>query len=161
MLEAPEEERVVGMARAVYGNVPGEAAGQRPGYVRQRVRYLEVWERGNVRACEWVQYDCKRKWRWRTALPVGAEVARGLAGVVLWPAARCRGELGNREGRDERDQDCERRPQHVAVGVGGGVVSSVGGSPGPLDVEVHRFYTSIVSSCDPNRGDRENEYRFY
>lgn len=98
-----------------------------------------------------------------TALPFGAEVARRLAGVVLWPAAGGWGELGGREGRDEHNQGSERGPQHVVVGkvVGRGVVSSVGGSPAPPDVEAHRFYTSIVSSCDPNRGGRENEYRFY
>ena len=54
----------------------------------------------------------------RTALPVGAEVAVGLAGVVVGPAAGRGRELGagvvseERKGRKREERGEERRPAH-------------------------------------------------
>ena len=56
--------------------------------------------------------------RGRTALPVGAEVAVGLAGVVVGPAAGRGRELGagavgeERKGRKREERSEERRPAH-------------------------------------------------
>lgn len=49
----------------------------------------------------------------RTTLPCGREIPGRLSGIIMWPAARGRWQLGSDEREDDRERGRIREPEHA------------------------------------------------